>query len=185
MYRLTWWPWDVSTGREYLTVTNINLVTLGCTGRKYQTVTDRMNQRGQGGEKQALAPCSLKTGGCRQVILVILDTLVWGDPTVALDPFWLLSSLSSIGRSHSFHFDYYAAIMCQVGRQHQGMDRPGVWQVLEGSGEHGKMEKTGCKIICGAPATLAVKGLMMMIMCHVCVSMPLAGRPYRKANMGS
>ena len=27
-----------------------------------------------------------------------------------------------------------------------------------------KMEKTGCKIICGAPATLAVKGLMMMMM---------------------
>ena len=34
----------------------------------------------------------------------------------------------------------------------------------EGSGEQGKMEKTGCKIICGAPKTLAVKGLMMMIM---------------------
>ena len=27
-----------------------------------------------------------------------------------------------------------------------------------------KMEKTGCKIICGAPTTLAVKGLMMMMM---------------------
>ena len=26
-----------------------------------------------------------------------------------------------------------------------------------------KMEKTGCKIICGAPTTLAVKGLMMMM----------------------
>ena len=25
------------------------------------------------------------------------------------------------------------------------------------------MEKTGCKIICGAPTTLAVKGLMMMM----------------------
>ena len=52
----------------------------------------------------------------------------------------------------------------EVGRQHQGMDRPGVRQVPEGSGEHGKMEKTGCKIICGSPTTLAVKGLMMMIM---------------------
>ena len=31
-------------------------------------------------------------------------------------------------------------------------------------GEQGKMEKTGCKIICGAPTTLAVKGLMMMMM---------------------
>ena len=38
---------------------------------------------------------------------------------------------------------------------HQGMDRPRVWQVPKGSGEQGKMEKTGCKIICGAPTTLA------------------------------
>ena len=51
-----------------------------------------------------------------------------------------------------------------VGRQYQGMDRPGVRQVPEGSGEQGKMEKTGCKIICGAPTTHAVKGLMMMMM---------------------
>ena len=42
------------------------------------------------------------------------------------------------------------------------MERPGVRQVPEGSGEQGKMEKTGCKIICGAPTTLAVKGLMMI-----------------------
>ena len=27
-----------------------------------------------------------------------------------------------------------------------------------------KMEKSDCKIICGAPTTLAVKGLMMMMM---------------------
>ena len=52
----------------------------------------------------------------------------------------------------------------EVGRQHQGMDGPGVHQVPEGSGELGKMEKTGCKIICGAQTTLAVKGLMMMMM---------------------
>ena len=26
----------------------------------------------------------------------------------------------------------------EVGRQHQGIDRPGVWQVPEGSGEQGK-----------------------------------------------
>ena len=26
-----------------------------------------------------------------------------------------------------------------------------------------KMEKTGCKVICGAPTTLAVEGLMMMM----------------------
>ena len=51
----------------------------------------------------------------------------------------------------------------EVGKHHQGMDRPGVRQVPEGSGEQGKMEKTGRKIICGAPTTLAVKGLMMMM----------------------
>ena len=38
------------------------------------------------------------------------------------------------------------------------MDRPGVRQVPEGSGEQGKMEETGCEIISGAPKTLAVKG---------------------------
>ena len=44
------------------------------------------------------------------------------------------------------------------------MDKPGVRQVQEGRGEQGEMEKTGCKIICGAPTTLAVKELMMMMM---------------------
>ena len=38
----------------------------------------------------------------------------------------------------------------EVGRQHLGMDRPGVCQVPEGS-------KTGCEITYGAPTTLAVK----------------------------
>ena len=68
----------------------------------------------------------------------------------------------------------------EVRRQHQGMDRPGVRQVPEGSGERRKMEKTGCKIICGVPTTLVVKGLMMMMMmssslCHCrrrCLSSP-------------
>ena len=54
--------------------------------------------------------------------------------------------------------------MEEVGRQHQGMDRPGVRQVSEGSGEQGKMEETDCEIICGGPTTLAVKGQMMMMM---------------------
>ena len=46
----------------------------------------------------------------------------------------------------------------EVGRQHQGMDRPGVRQVPGGSGEQGKMEETGCEIINGALTTNAVKG---------------------------
>ena len=60
----------------------------------------------------------------------------------------------------------------EVGRQRQAMDRPGVRQVPEGSGEQGKMEKTGCKIICGAPTTLAVKGLMMMMMMILLGALP-------------
>ena len=48
----------------------------------------------------------------------------------------------------------------KVVRQHQGMDRPGVRQVPEGSGKRGKMEETGCEIIYGAPTTLTVKGYM-------------------------
>ena len=51
-----------------------------------------------------------------------------------------------------------------MGRQHKGMDRPRVRQVPEGSGERVKMEKTGCKIIRGAPTTLAVEGLMTTMM---------------------
>ena len=39
------------------------------------------------------------------------------------------------------------------------MDRPGVCQVPEGTGEQGKMEETGCQTICGAPTTLVVKGI--------------------------
>ena len=46
----------------------------------------------------------------------------------------------------------------EVGRQHQGIDTPGVRQFPNGSEELGKIEKTGCEIICGAPTTLAVKG---------------------------
>ena len=52
----------------------------------------------------------------------------------------------------------------EVGRQQQGMDRPGVWQVSKGCGKQGKMEKTGFEIICGAPKTLVVKGWMMKMM---------------------
>ena len=48
--------------------------------------------------------------------------------------------------------------------RHQGMDSPGVRQVPEGSGEQGKMEETGCEIICDAPTPFAFEGLMMMMM---------------------
>ena len=44
----------------------------------------------------------------------------------------------------------------EVGR-HQGMDRPVIRQVTEGSGQRRLMEETGCEVICGAQATHAVK----------------------------
>ena len=44
----------------------------------------------------------------------------------------------------------------EVGRQHQEIDRPGVRQVSEDSGEHRKMDQTGFEVICGAPMSLAV-----------------------------
>ena len=43
-----------------------------------------------------------------------------------------------------------------------------------GQWRQGKMKKTGCKIICGAPTTLAVKELMMMMMMK-CGCFRLAG----------
>ena len=48
----------------------------------------------------------------------------------------------------------------EVGRQHQGMNRPRVHQVPEGSGEQGKLEETGCEIIWGCPLFPEVKGWM-------------------------
>ena len=64
---------------------------------------------------------------------------------------------------------------------HQGMDRPGVRQVPEGSGKQGeKMERTGCKIICGAPTILAVKGLMMMMMMKDQKTTPFLRPPFLK-----
>ena len=46
----------------------------------------------------------------------------------------------------------------EVGRQHQGKDRPEARQVLEDGREQRKTEKTGCEIICGDPTTIAVNG---------------------------
>ena len=51
----------------------------------------------------------------------------------------------------------------EVGRQHQewtGLEFAKSWRAVQ---NRGKMEETGCEKICGAPTTLAVKGLMMMM----------------------
>ena len=45
------------------------------------------------------------------------------------------------------------------------------------------MEKTGCKIICGAPTTLAVKGLMMMMMMMMMMAMAELPMPHRSCQM--
>ena len=49
-------------------------------------------------------------------------------------------------------------------RQHQGMDRPGVHQVPEGSGEQGKVEETGCESSVVPQRPSRLRGLMMMMM---------------------
>ena len=46
----------------------------------------------------------------------------------------------------------------EAGRQHKGMDRPGVHRVPESSGEQRKMEETGREVVCGAPTIPEVKG---------------------------
>ena len=43
----------------------------------------------------------------------------------------------------------------EVGKQHHGMDRPGVRQVPEGSEEQKKIEETGYEVIYGALTTPA------------------------------
>ena len=88
--------------------------------------------------------------------------LQWYDHGVICLPF-IRSGQNRLAR-HSERGKKTGRTKEKVGRQHQGMDRPGVRQVPEGSGVLGKMEKTGCKIICGAPTTLAGKGLMMIMM---------------------
>ena len=45
----------------------------------------------------------------------------------------------------------------EVGRQHQGMDRPEVRHVPEDSGEQGKTEETGYELICGVPTIPVAK----------------------------
>ena len=47
----------------------------------------------------------------------------------------------------------------KMGRQHQGMDRNGVWRFPGGSGRQGRMERYCCHVIGGAPMTSEVKGL--------------------------
>ena len=46
--------------------------------------------------------------------------------------------------------------MKEVGRQHQRMVRSAVQQVPEGSEKQGKLQKTGCQVNSGAPATRMV-----------------------------
>ena len=43
------------------------------------------------------------------------------------------------------------------------MDRPGVCQVPEGSGEQGKMEETGSELFYGGPTTYVVKGQLFLL----------------------
>ena len=72
-----------------------------------------------------------------------------------------VSRSSGLAKTHVPRHSERGKMTRQTGEEvgkHQGTDRPGVRQILEGSGEQKKMEETGCEIICGAPTTLAVKG---------------------------
>ena len=51
----------------------------------------------------------------------------------------------------------YKADRGRDGKTTSGNGQAWSSQVPEGSGEQGKMEETGCKIICGAPTTFAVR----------------------------
>ena len=46
----------------------------------------------------------------------------------------------------------------EMGRQHQRIDRDGVWRFPEGSGRQGKVKRYYCIIICSSRA-VKVKGL--------------------------
>ena len=63
--------------------------------------------------------------------------------------------MSSFIRSSQNHFEKHSErgkkarqTEKDVGRQHQGLDRPGVREVPEGSKEQRKMEETGCEVFC-------------------------------------
>ena len=68
-------------------------------------------------------------------------------------------SRSSGGQNHPARFSEMGK---KTRQTEEGLERQ--HQVPEGSGEQTKMEETCCEIICGAPTTLAVTGLMVMMM---------------------
>ena len=67
----------------------------------------------------------------------------------------LAVSVTSVTRKIAIQFFFKVAALHSLS---------GVSTSPRGQWKTGKMEKTGCKIICGALTTLAVKGLMMMMM---------------------
>ena len=79
---------------------------------------------------------------------------------MVMSPVHQVSSQSHLAR-HSERGKKTKQTEEEVGRQHQGMDKLGVRKVLEGSEEQEKkMEETGCEVMCGAPTTIAVYGLI-------------------------
>ena len=79
---------------------------------------------------------------------------------------WTCLQIISSGQNHLAKHDERGIKTKQteeeVGRQHQGMNRPGFLQVQEGGGEQRKMKEKGCEVICGASTTPAVKGQVKM-----------------------
>ena len=73
----------------------------------------------------------------------------------------------------------------EVGRQHQGMDRPWVCQVSEGRGEQRKMEETGCEVVCCVPTTVMVKVYVKVKVSRTLLFFQTAEELFCKSFLGS
>ena len=54
-----------------------------------------------------------------------------------------------------------------MGGQHQRVDRPGLLRDTKGGRRQAEVETPGCEVIRGAPTTLRVTRLMMMILHYI------------------
>ena len=89
----------------------------------------------------------------------------------------LMSCRPMVGRQQSRRLhplnDFYQPNSDKADRGRGGKTTSGngqAWSSPSPTGQWrtGKMEETGCEIICDAPVTLAVKGMMMMMMTKQC-----------------
>ena len=110
------------------------------------------------------APTTLAVKGLMMMMMMMMMMILYSDhrketQTAAV---WTCLQFIRSGQNHLARHSERGNTTRQteeeVGRQHQGMDGPGIRQVPECTGEQGKMEETGCEITCDAPTTLTVEG---------------------------